>query len=354
MLALLWTEHFASSSSAPTCPTECGNMAFGKSLHTDTFKLGLDQFIEIYTLNHPYLTLVYQLAKEAIMSGGPVPAGINADAGFMAYSSGVYTHSCTQQPNHEVTAIGWGSDHWIVLNSLGPGWGESGSFRVGWCVLTDFTIPKKSLAGSSGAYGFPLEGSTATPADGLNPSTVYSAVMQRLGDAWGTTKNKGCICTSACANTDNDPNGVWCFTDTACQGTNWGYCWGPTTATPTTATTATTTTKTTTTTTTTTTKPPQQPPPPPPQQQQQPPPPPQQQQQQQQQQTPQQPWPQLAVDSLGCYRVALAKWMPSAASWAHTATRTPQPCTATIRTASSTWLMKQQWRWKISTWSITV
>ena len=62
----------------------------------------------------------------------------------------------------------------------------------------------------------------------------------------------GCICTSACANTDNDPNGVWCFTDTACQGTNWGYCWGPTTATPTTATTATTTPKTTTTTTTTT------------------------------------------------------------------------------------------------------
>lgn len=53
-------------------------MAFGKSLHTDTFKLGLDQFIEIYTLNHPYPTLVYQLAKEAIMSGGPVPAGINA------------------------------------------------------------------------------------------------------------------------------------------------------------------------------------------------------------------------------------------------------------------------------------
>jgi len=62
-------------------------MAFGKSLHTDTFKLGLDQFIEIYTLNHPYPTLVYELAKEAIMSGGPVPAGINADAGFMAYSS---------------------------------------------------------------------------------------------------------------------------------------------------------------------------------------------------------------------------------------------------------------------------
>lgn len=61
-------------------------MAFGKSLHTDTFKLGLDQFIEIYTLNHPYPTLVYQFAKEAIMSGGPVPAGINADAGFMAYS----------------------------------------------------------------------------------------------------------------------------------------------------------------------------------------------------------------------------------------------------------------------------
>ena len=44
-------------------------MAFGKSLHTDTFKLGLDQFIEIYTLNHPYPTLVYQFAKEAIMSG---------------------------------------------------------------------------------------------------------------------------------------------------------------------------------------------------------------------------------------------------------------------------------------------
>ena len=41
------TEHFATSNAAPSCPTTCGNSAFQKALHADTFKLGLDQFIEV-------------------------------------------------------------------------------------------------------------------------------------------------------------------------------------------------------------------------------------------------------------------------------------------------------------------
>ena len=41
------TEHFSTSNAAPSCPTTCGNSAFQKALHADTFTLGLDQFIEV-------------------------------------------------------------------------------------------------------------------------------------------------------------------------------------------------------------------------------------------------------------------------------------------------------------------
>ena len=27
-----------------------------------------------------------------------------------------------------------------------------------------------------------------------------------------------------CGNPDQDPGGIWCFTQRTCQGSNWGYC----------------------------------------------------------------------------------------------------------------------------------
>jgi len=52
------------------------------------------------------------------------------------YSSGVFTGECDQtKPNHVVTAIGYGTaddgtKYWLVKNSWGESWGESGYMRI--------------------------------------------------------------------------------------------------------------------------------------------------------------------------------------------------------------------------------
>ena len=72
--------------------------------------------LDLDLMSHSKPALAYQLIREALLAGGPVPAAMMADGPFMAYSSGVYTHSCDMSPNHAVTAIGWEPDSWICLN----------------------------------------------------------------------------------------------------------------------------------------------------------------------------------------------------------------------------------------------
>jgi len=55
---------------------------------------------------------------------------------FMSYRGGVYKHRSGQlMGGHAVKIVGWGVDetegnYWIVANSWGPSWGESGFFKI--------------------------------------------------------------------------------------------------------------------------------------------------------------------------------------------------------------------------------
>eukprot|EP00439_Symbiodinium_sp_Y106_P061903 s4530_g9.t1 len=142
-----------------------------------------------------------------------------ADGPFMAYSSGVYTHSCDMSPNHAVTAIGWEPDSWICLNSWGPNWGGLVRFDAR-------QHPDDEHGRHQRAYGFPLAGSTETPAPGLNPAARYPSVDGAINAMTAVTINRGCKCSDTCATKSWDPDPVpWCFVqDSVCQGTNWGYC----------------------------------------------------------------------------------------------------------------------------------
>merc|ERR1711874_702439 len=87
-------------------------------------------------------------AKETEMAAhvaatGPAGTTIFADCLF-DYSYGIFEDprcceettdpNCRKEHNHAVTAVGYGSeggrDFWIVKNSWGPSWGESGFFRI--------------------------------------------------------------------------------------------------------------------------------------------------------------------------------------------------------------------------------
>ncbi|KAB5530018.1 hypothetical protein DKX38_020099 [Salix brachista] len=65
------------------------------------------------------------------------PVSVAIDAGgfeFQLYSSGIFSGSCGDQLNHGVAAVGYGESsgrkYWLVKNSWGRDWGESGYIRI--------------------------------------------------------------------------------------------------------------------------------------------------------------------------------------------------------------------------------
>ncbi|OIW08335.1 hypothetical protein TanjilG_03011 [Lupinus angustifolius] len=65
------------------------------------------------------------------------PVSVAIDAGgyaFQLYSEGVFSALCGKQLNHGVTIVGYGEEdngnYWIVKNSWGADWGESGYIRM--------------------------------------------------------------------------------------------------------------------------------------------------------------------------------------------------------------------------------
>lgn len=73
---------------------------------------------------------------KAVGSAGPVSVAIYSTSNLQVYSGGVLDDDlCTTNAvNHGVLVVGYGSengkDYWIIKNSWGPNWGESGYYRM--------------------------------------------------------------------------------------------------------------------------------------------------------------------------------------------------------------------------------
>ena len=68
-----------------------------------------------------------------MLTGGPISIGVDATS-WQTYSGGVMTNCVSTQVDHGVLAVGFDDSssppYWIIKNSWGPTWGESGYIRI--------------------------------------------------------------------------------------------------------------------------------------------------------------------------------------------------------------------------------
>ena len=72
---------------------------------------------------------------QAAVAKQPVSVAIDAGGNdFQFYSGGIFSGNCGKQLNHGVAIVGYGEDsnqaYWLVKNSWGTSWGESGYIRM--------------------------------------------------------------------------------------------------------------------------------------------------------------------------------------------------------------------------------
>ena len=79
--------------------------------------------------------------KQAIYTYGPVSSAICAGSAFGSYGGGIFEtdETCSFGVNHAIALVGWDDNQgtngvWILRNSWGTGWGESGYMRIGYGV----------------------------------------------------------------------------------------------------------------------------------------------------------------------------------------------------------------------------
>eukprot|EP00933_Yihiella_yeosuensis_P019147 TRINITY_DN1553_c0_g2_i1.p1 TRINITY_DN1553_c0_g2~~TRINITY_DN1553_c0_g2_i1.p1 ORF type:complete len:393 (+),score=64.79 TRINITY_DN1553_c0_g2_i1:209-1387(+) len=123
---------------------------------------------------------------DAISNEGPVVVSVDGSE-WGAYDSGVF-HGCKQDStiNHAVLMVGYGTDdetgkdYWLIRNSWGEDWGESGFIRLerhdsddgdaGYCG-TDFN-PKEGNACDGGPSTIPVCGMCGVLSDSSYPTGV--------------------------------------------------------------------------------------------------------------------------------------------------------------------------------------
>eukprot|EP01059_Diplonema_ambulator_P012855 TRINITY_DN2332_c0_g2_i1.p1 TRINITY_DN2332_c0_g2~~TRINITY_DN2332_c0_g2_i1.p1 ORF type:complete len:383 (+),score=91.74 TRINITY_DN2332_c0_g2_i1:57-1151(+) len=115
-------------STAKSYPYNSGSGITSKC-HPDKINpvVGVTSFVTLPTNN-------YTALLTAVATIGPVAISAAADA-WQSYESGVFSKDCGYDVDHGIQLVGYGEEasgqlYWIVRNSWGYSWGESGYIRI--------------------------------------------------------------------------------------------------------------------------------------------------------------------------------------------------------------------------------
>ncbi len=130
--------------------------------------------------------------KNAIYTYGPVSAAICAGSAFGRYSSGVFStnEASTCSPgstNHAIVLVGWNdsTQTWLLRNSWGTGWGESGYMRIAYGTSNVGYAANYANYSNSCAYGISPTTATAAAPGG----TASIAVTTQSACSWTASSN---------------------------------------------------------------------------------------------------------------------------------------------------------------------
>lgn len=123
---------------------------------SDTYK------ITGWTWVNEYTTATANQIKTAIYNYGPIVVTMSVYDDFFSYSSGIYKYvSGSVAGGHALELIGWDDINqcFIVKNSWGTGWGESGFFRIAYSEMSSVV----GFASQALAYASSTMSSTTAP-----------------------------------------------------------------------------------------------------------------------------------------------------------------------------------------------
>ncbi|MFH1038463.1 MAG: C1 family peptidase [PVC group bacterium] len=121
----------------------CGETVYPYSDHDQSCPLSPYPSLQQFQAWHRIPCNDIEAIKSAIMTYGVVDAAVEVGSAFESYRGGIYQDtntSCGASPcyytdtNHAISLVGWndngGNGYWILRNSWGTSWGESGYMRI--------------------------------------------------------------------------------------------------------------------------------------------------------------------------------------------------------------------------------
>ena len=140
--------------------------------------------------------------RDALVSYGPLATTMDVYEDFYSYTTGVYSYATgAYEGGHAVLIVGYSDagQYFIVKNSWGAGWGESGYFRIAYSELgTVVSFGQYTMRYTGSACSYFVTPSSQSLGQPAGSGTV--TVATQSGCAWTAVSNAAWITVSSGSN----------------------------------------------------------------------------------------------------------------------------------------------------------